>query len=433
MADVKDEEFDLTFLDEDGIDVDVPDAASTRLVHLDKDTEIPKRYLIRKIFSPHLEPPAHYHPAAEESQRRKKVHSKWGTEVIKGRHSYSNQDDLVALLSFENTSSSRNSSLDETTIRKVRQVLSQKSGDDNLEPLRHSALQLLIKFSSTATYDKLGQCFLEGKIEEISHLKLTEIQAVSLIIPPPCFIEIAMPTDEGSNLKETLSSLLVSHHSTFPFLSVREPEHKFNNGSSPSNSPASKTRRVDNGGLTKPAVGVMLMFTQRAEKNSESCLSVVRGNSKEWEQVNVPQGIAEGPGDEVYFKAANREGPVFAVKKLSPGSGVRIILFVNKDIDEVEHFYHLITGKQPLHLNKIEEGLSTRTFPLSPKLELQLVCHPALTSHPVKNAALCFMLKGNDVNEMCSEIPGGLRNIGEGHWQGKDPEGNAVILYSLLK
>lgn len=73
MADVKDEEFDLTFLDEDGIDVDVPDAASTRLIHLDKDTEIPKRYLIRKIFSPHLEPPAHYHPAAEESQRRKKV------------------------------------------------------------------------------------------------------------------------------------------------------------------------------------------------------------------------------------------------------------------------------------------------------------------------------------------------------------------------
>lgn len=177
---------------------------------------------------------------------------------------------------------------------------------------------------------------------------------------------------------------------------------------------------MDNGSLASPALGVMLMFTQRAQKNSESCLNVIKGNSRDWEQVNMPQAISDG--DEVYFKAANNDGPLFAVKKLSPCPGVRILLFVNKDMDEVERFYTLITGKTPLAYNKIEEGLSYRKFPLSDKLELQLISHPSLKSQPVKNTALCFMM--NDVNKMCSEIPGGVRNIGEGHWQVKDPEGD---------
>lgn len=250
-----------------------------------------------------------------------------------------------------------------------------------------------------------------------------------LTIPPPCYIEIAVPAGEGASLKGTLTSLLVSHQSVFPFLCVREPEHKFSNGESPTNSPASKTRRVENGGLTMPAVGMMLMYTQRAQRNSARCLNTVKSSSMEWEEVKVPPAVSEP--DEVYFKAANIDGPLFAVKKLSPCPGVRIILFVNKDMDEVERFYTLITGKTSLAYNKIEEGLSYRKFPLSDKLELQLVSHPSLKSQPVKNTALCFMM--NDVNKMCSEIPGGVRNIGEGHWQVKDPEGNVLILYSLLK
>lgn len=253
--------------------------------------------------------------------------------------------------------------------------------------------------------------------------------AVSLATPPPCYIEMAVPTGEGPVLKGTLTSLLVPHQSVFPFVCVREPEHKFTNGGSPSNSPASKTRRIDDHGLTSPAVGIMLMFTQRAQKNSDRCLDVVKSSSTDWEEVKVPQAISEG--DEVYFKTANVDGPLFAVKRLSPCPGVRILLYVNNNMDEMEKFYTLITGKTPLAYNKIEEGLSYRKFPLSDKLELELVLHPSLKSHTVKNTALCFMMNG--VNKMCSEIPGGVRNIGEGHWQVKDPQGNAVILYSLLK
>ena len=108
----------------------------------------------------------------------RQVHSKWGSEVGKAWHSYSRQDDLVALLSFESTSSSSVSSLDEAVIRRVIEALSKKSGDTKLEPLRFSGLQLLMKFSSPAGYEALGKCFLDGKIEDISHLKLTEIQGV---------------------------------------------------------------------------------------------------------------------------------------------------------------------------------------------------------------------------------------------------------------
>lgn len=93
-------------------------------------------------------------------------------------HSYSRQDDLVALLTFESSSVS---SLDEAAIRKITETLSRKSDNAKLEPLRFNSLQLLMKFSSPAGYEALGKCFLEGKIEEISHLKLTEIQGRLLI------------------------------------------------------------------------------------------------------------------------------------------------------------------------------------------------------------------------------------------------------------
>ena len=73
MAAVSDDEYNLAFLDEENIDLDETDAASTRVIQLDRDSEIPTRYLIRKIFSPQLEPPYHYDPAAETSQRKKKV------------------------------------------------------------------------------------------------------------------------------------------------------------------------------------------------------------------------------------------------------------------------------------------------------------------------------------------------------------------------
>ena len=240
---------------------------------------------------------------------------------------------------------------------------------------------------------------------------------------------MACPAGQGDFLRESLTSLFVSKSSVFPFLSIREPEHKFADRVSPSNSPATKTRRVVDDEVMLPAVGIMLLFTQRAQRNSEGCVNAMKGNAKDWDQVKLPQEISEK--DEVYFKATTLHGPLIAVKKLAPCSGVRIILFVNRDMAEVERFYSLITGKSPLAYNKIEEGLSCRNFPLSEKLEFQLISHPSLRSHPVKNVALCFMM--NDVNKMCSEIPGGVRNIGEGHWQVKDPEGNCVILYSLLK
>ena len=106
------------------------------------------------------------------------MHGEWGSQIGKSRRSHPHQDDLVALLSFEAAPNSSISHLDETVIMKVTEMLSKKSGGAKLEPLRCSGLQLLIRFSSSAGYEALGKCFLDGKIEEISHLKLIEIQGM---------------------------------------------------------------------------------------------------------------------------------------------------------------------------------------------------------------------------------------------------------------
>lgn len=66
--------------------------------------------------------------------------------------------------------------------------------------------------------------------------------------------------DEGLNFKEIFFLLLVLYYFIFLFLSVRELEYKFNNGLSFLNFLVFKIRRVDNGGLIKFVVGVMLMF-----------------------------------------------------------------------------------------------------------------------------------------------------------------------------
>ena len=110
------------------------------------------------------------------------MHSDWGSQVGKARRSFPHPDDLVALLSFEAAPNSSISQLDDSTITKVTDVLSKKSGDTKLEPLRYSGLQLLMKCSSSAGYEALGKSFLEGKIEAISHLKLIEIQGMLIFI-----------------------------------------------------------------------------------------------------------------------------------------------------------------------------------------------------------------------------------------------------------
>ena len=68
--------------------------------------------------------------------------------------------------------------LDEVFITKVTEILSKLSEGAKLEPLRRSGLQLLVRFSSAAGYKALGQCFLDGKIQDISHFKLVDIQGM---------------------------------------------------------------------------------------------------------------------------------------------------------------------------------------------------------------------------------------------------------------
>lgn len=247
--------------------------------------------------------------------------------------------------------------------------------------------------------------------------------------PPRCYLEISCRESCGKLLQEQVSSLLVPYSSSFPFISIREPDNLLDVTNNITDSPASKARKMEpeNQPLL-PAIGLMLMFSQKAQHNAHRILLSVK-ESRDWEEVNLPKEIIDC--DETFFLNKGFGGPLWAVKSLSPFSGVRIFLFVNNNLDQVEAFYSLITGKKALAYNKIEEGLSCRTFPLSKQLELHLVSHPSLHSKQLPNVALCFGV--NDVNKLYSEIAGGIRNVREEHWLVKDPDGNLVVLHTLLK
>ncbi|XP_032234594.2 uncharacterized protein LOC5509774 [Nematostella vectensis] len=422
-----DQAFDLGFLEDSIGEIDEIDAVSSRVISFEEDTEIPTKYLVRKIFSPHLEPPYHYHPAGEKTHRRKKVKSTWGQDASDGRSSFAKQDDILALLTFASTDVSEISA---KAVHKITQAVSKLSGDNKAEAIRKNGLEVILKMHSLEQYEALGKAFTDGKIDDLSGLKLSEIQAIMIVDPPHCYIELSCDHPDGAKLQREMSSLLVPYCSKFPFLTIREPLQKVN-GSSPTNSPASKQRRLadSHDQQTVPAIGIMLMFAQTAKRNADKALKAMRAHPT-LKQAKLPKEITEE--DEVHFKLSSESnGLLLSLKQSSPFAGVRITVIVNKNLEQVERFYSLITGKTPLAYNKIEEGLSCRTYPLSRKLELQLVSHPQVKSHQVQHIALCFAVE--DMNQMCSEIPGGVRNIGEGHWHVTDPDGNSVILYSLLQ
>jgi len=64
---------DLLFLEDVLLSQDETDTVSSKVLSMDKDSELPPKYLMRKIFSPHREPPCHFDPAEEKILRRKKV------------------------------------------------------------------------------------------------------------------------------------------------------------------------------------------------------------------------------------------------------------------------------------------------------------------------------------------------------------------------
>lgn len=246
--------------------------------------------------------------------------------------------------------------------------------------------------------------------------------------PKPCFIELSGSSDDCHSLTDKLSSLLVTFSSKFPYLTLREPTQR-GNGGSPDSSPQSKARKLESECSSRvPSFSMQMIFTSKAKKNADKLLERIT-SSGDLNQVAMPQALVEE--DERYFGLTDKSELLVAIKQESPFPGLKIAIFVNNNFGEMERFYTIITGKNPLAYNKIEEGLSLRIFSLSSKLELQLILHPSIKSRHVGHVALCFAVE--DISKLLSEIRGGVRNIGEDHWHVTDPDGNSVILYSSLK
>ena len=76
------DDHDLLFLEDVVVSADETDAVSTRVIAFERDSHIPSKYLMRKIFSPHREPPCHFDPGEEKITRRKKVKANLYVTVI---------------------------------------------------------------------------------------------------------------------------------------------------------------------------------------------------------------------------------------------------------------------------------------------------------------------------------------------------------------
>ncbi|XP_031567081.1 uncharacterized protein LOC116302031 [Actinia tenebrosa] len=397
---------ELEFLEKAFECCDEADSVSQGVIAVEKDSE---KYVKKKSTVP----PYPNQPCAERIVRREKVSSSWGIHINKEKQSGSMTNEIPALLCFEN-----GESFNEEMIHKLEKALSTISGG-SINVLKYSDLQILAKFKGYDAYQEFGKRFMNGEIQKINGFELTEVKVISVMNPLPFYLEVSCSTSDGPKLQADLSSFFVSYCSNFSCIALKETAQKAIYSTSPTDFP--QTDEI------VPAISMMFMFMAKAQRNAQKFIQAMEIAGKDWEEFSMPKEFCEN--GEVFLKFSNTPGVSLSVKQGSPFAGIKIMLFVSKKFEEMETFYSFITGKSPLVVDRMEEGIRYRTYSLSRKLELQLVLHPRLKPLHSKNVNLCFSI--NNIDNILSGFSGDVCNVGESHWQVKDPEGNSVILYSF--
>lgn len=239
--------------------------------------------------------------------------------------------------------------------------------------------------------------------------------------PYPCYLEISCSTSDGPKLQANLSSFFVSYCSKFSWIAIRETTQKPISSTSPTDVP-----QTDD---IVPAISMKLMFMAKAQRNALKFMQAIKMAGKDWEECSLPKEFCEN--GEIFYKFSKTPGMSLSIQQGSPFAGIKIMLFVNRNLEEMEKFYSFITGKSPLVVNKMKEGIKYRTYSLSKNLELQLVLHPRLKPLHSQSVSLCISI--NNIDKILPGIPGDVCNVGDRHWQVTDPEGNSVLLYSVLR
>jgi hypothetical protein len=148
-----------------------------------------------------------------------------------------------------------------------------------------------------------------------------------------------------------------------------------------------------------------------------------------WQPVRLPDTVTKSFDHNMdAFQNMDFSVPMLGVKTGCPQSGVQLMLLVQEPsrFEEMEQFYHNITGLKPLTRHPVGSELQYCVFPLSQRAELVLAYYPEVTVGSLKNSAINIQV--SDVSHIQ-----GIIKISADHWHINDPEGNKVVLFMPLK
>lgn len=237
--------------------------------------------------------------------------------------------------------------------------------------------------------------------------------AAILTNPPRCYVEVKTPNPHGTMTQRTLIPFISLFSGAFTHIEVHETDQPSVNSGT-------------NGGAI-PSVGVILMFGGHAQSRAVAAMEVM--SSKPWHMEKLPEEIAkEVDYDTNLYVHSEMNLPLLGIRTGVPMSGVRLLLLVKDpaSFESMEQFYCNITGVAPLRQKLVNGSIRYSTFSLSSRAEFTLASYAGVIPKTKDGISLHFQIR--NTNKAI-----GAEKLSEDHWQLRDPEGNAVVLFTTMK
>ena len=246
-----------------------------------------------------------------------------------------------------------------------------------------------------------------------TYLSLFIHTAAILTNPPRCFAEIKTPIAQGTITQRTLIPFISLFSGAFTHASIHETDQT----------------SVGDDDLrgSIPSIGIILMFSGHSQSRAVAAMDVM--SSKPWQLEKLPEEVAkEVDFDTNLYTHTGMNLPMWGIRTGVPMSGVRLMLLVKDpaSYETMEQFYCNILGVAPLRQKLADGNIRYSTYSLSSRAEFTLTCYSGLISQISQNVALHFQIR--NTNKAI-----GAEKLSEDHWQLRDPEGNAVVLFTTMK
>ena len=232
-----------------------------------------------------------------------------------------------------------------------------------------------------------------------------------------------------ADLQACLTDVVLPFSSAFSFtllhetLTVASGNNSHVNNHDDETSPT-KRQKVET--LT-PSLCLTMLFDGSNQGHAQRALKHL--NRSPWQPVKLSDEVSKviDAGLE-YFINKDYSTSMWGIKTGCPQAGVQLVVFVDalEKFTPMEEFYKMITGLEPFRRDITGSDVRYSVYALSQRAELVLAHYPALSPGRPQHCALAVQV--NNTNH----IPGTVA-VDTDRWQVYDPEGNKVILYSVLK